>query len=159
MKVSVGLVYTTWAILFSITTLGENSKNKLRVRDKLKQEYETIIDEDRNPMHVDIQTLKEYHMPLIEDDSATGRVQSYYESRWENLLGIIKSKHDKSTIAYSNLGMFEDRSLRDSMDALNYYTFKGVIIFGLLTVFLALASFFVGVAQTYAAFKALDMPS
>ncbi|KAM0132167.1 hypothetical protein ACHAP3_006605 [Botrytis cinerea] len=167
----------TWAILFSITTLGENSKNKLRVRDKLKQEYETIIDEDRNPMHIDIQTLKEYHMPWIEDDSATGRVQSYYESRWENLLGIIKAKQDKSTIAYSNFGMFEDRVrdlrqymdnqkphglrqlLRDSRDALNYYTFMGVIIFGLLTVFLALASFFVSVAQTYAAFKALDMPS
>ncbi|TGO58994.1 hypothetical protein BCON_0049g00480 [Botryotinia convoluta] len=167
----------TWAILFSITTLGENSKNKSRVREKLKQEYETIIDEDRNPIHTDIQTLKEYHMPWIEDDSATGRVQSYYESRWENLQGIIKSKQDKSTIAYSNFGMFEDRVrdlrqymdhqkphglrqlLQDSRDALNYYTFMGVIIFGLLTVFLALASFFVGVAQTYAAFKALDMSS
>ncbi|KAF7931548.1 uncharacterized protein EAE98_004284 [Botrytis deweyae] len=167
----------TWAILFSITTLGENSKNKSRVREKLKHEYETIMDEDRNPIHTDIQTLKEYHMPWIEDDSATGRVQSYYESRWENLQGIIKSKQDKSTIAYSNFGMFEDRVrdlrqymdhqrphglrqlLRDSRDALNYYTFMGVIIFGLLTVFLALASFFVGVAQTYAAFKALDASS
>ncbi|KAF5874605.1 uncharacterized protein Bfra_004617 [Botrytis fragariae] len=167
----------TWAILFSITTLGENSKNKSQVREKLKQEYETIVDEDRNPMQTDIQTLKEYHMPWIEDDSATGRVQSYYESRWENLQGIIKSKQDKSNIAYSNFGMFEDRVrdlrqymdhqkphglrqlLRDSRDALNYYTFMGVIIFGLLTVFLALASFFVSVAQTYAAFKALDMSS
>lgn len=116
-------------------------------------------------------------MPWVEDDLATGRVQSYYESQWDNLLGIIKSKQDKSTIAYSNFGMFENRVrelrqymdnqkphglrqlLRDSRDALNYYTFMGVIIFGLLTVFLALASFLVGVAQTYAAFKALDMPS
>ncbi|KAI9647141.1 hypothetical protein NHQ30_003524 [Ciborinia camelliae] len=171
----------TWAILFSISTLGEHSKNKSRVREKLKEEYETIIDEDRNPMKTyDIQTLKEYHMPWIEDDSATDksdRVQSYYQSRWDNVLGIIKSKHDRSTMAYSNFGMFEDRVrelrqymdsqkphglrelLRDSRDALSYYTFMGVIIFGLLTVFLALASFLVAVAQTYAAFKALDMPS
>ncbi|KAF7872607.1 hypothetical protein EAF04_003525 [Stromatinia cepivora] len=167
----------TWAIIFSISPLGENSKNKLRIREKLKQEYETVIDEDQNPVNTcNIQTLKQYHMPWIEDDSATGRVQSYYESQWENLQGIIQTKQNKSTIDYSNFGMFEGRVqelrqymdsqkprglrqlLRDSRDALNYYTFMGVIIFGLLTVFLALASFVVGVAQAYAAFKALDMP-
>ncbi|APA05482.1 hypothetical protein sscle_01g002520 [Sclerotinia sclerotiorum 1980 UF-70] len=168
----------TWAIIFSISPLGENSKNKLKIREKLKQEYETVTDENQNPVNTcSIETLKQYHMPWIEDDSATGRVQSYYESRWENLQGIIQTKQNKSTIDYSNFGMFEDRVqelrqymdsqkprglrqlLRDSRDALNYYTFMGVIIFGLLTVFLALASFAVGVAQAYASFKALDMPS
>lgn len=49
--------------------------------------------------------------------------------------------------------------LSDSRDALNYYTFMGVIIFGSLSILLALASLAVGIAQTYAAFKALDVSS
>lgn len=49
--------------------------------------------------------------------------------------------------------------LRDSRDALNYYTFMGVIIFGSLSILLALASLAVGIAQTYASFKALDVSS
>jgi hypothetical protein len=44
---------------------------------------------------------------------------------------------------------------RDKRDTLNYYTFWGVIIFGGLSVFLALFSLAVGIAQTVASFRAL----
>jgi hypothetical protein len=45
---------------------------------------------------------------------------------------------------------------KDNRDSLGYYTFWGVIIFGGLTVVLALFSLSVSVAQTVAAFRALD---
>ena len=45
---------------------------------------------------------------------------------------------------------------RDNRDSLNYYTFWGVIIFGLASVLLALLSLAVSTAQTVASFKALD---
>ncbi|TGO32915.1 hypothetical protein BHYA_0279g00070 [Botrytis hyacinthi] len=47
---------------------------------------------------------------------------------------------------------------RDKRDALNYYTFWGVIIFGASTFFLAIVSLAVSAAQAVAAFKALDVP-
>ena len=46
---------------------------------------------------------------------------------------------------------------RDKRDTLNYYTFWGVIIFGGLSVFLALFSLAVSVAQTVASFRALNL--
>lgn len=151
------------------------------MRAKLRLEYESISDPDSHPIkRYNIQTLKDYHMPWIEDDSVSDksdRVRLYYQSRWDDILGIIESKKSKRTIAYSKFGMFEDRVrdlrrymdqqkphglrqlLRDSRDALNYYTFMGVIIFGSLSILLALASLAVGIAQTYASFKALDVSS
>jgi hypothetical protein len=46
---------------------------------------------------------------------------------------------------------------RDKRDTLNYYTFWGVIIFGGLSVFLALVSLAVSIAQTVASFRALNL--
>ena len=48
---------------------------------------------------------------------------------------------------------------RDKRDTLNFYTFWGVIIFGGLSVFLALFSLAVSIAQTVASFRALDTSS
>jgi len=45
---------------------------------------------------------------------------------------------------------------RDNRDSLNYYTFWGVIIFGVLSVILAMFSLAVSVAQTVAAFRSLE---
>jgi len=45
---------------------------------------------------------------------------------------------------------------KDNRDSLNYYTFWGVIILGGLGVFLAICSLAVSVAQTVAAFRALE---
>ncbi|TGO70957.1 hypothetical protein BELL_0640g00020 [Botrytis elliptica] len=44
---------------------------------------------------------------------------------------------------------------RDSRDSFNYYTFWGVIIFGVVSIFLAMASLAVSISQTYASFKSL----
>ncbi|KAB8303234.1 hypothetical protein EYC80_004681 [Monilinia laxa] len=129
------LVSEIMFILFSIKALGENSKNKSRIKEKLKEECATVIDEDQNQIKTyGIQSLNDYHMPWIEDDSAP----------------------DKSR--YANFGMFEDRVrelrqhmnnqkthglrqlLRDSRDALNYYTSMGVNIFGTPSILLAFAS-------------------
>ena len=46
---------------------------------------------------------------------------------------------------------------RDKRDTLNYYTFWGVIIFGGLSVFLALFSLAVSIAQTVAGYRALNL--
>jgi hypothetical protein len=48
---------------------------------------------------------------------------------------------------------------RDKRDTLNFYTFWGVIIFGGLSVFLALFSLAMSIAQTVASFRALDNSS
>jgi hypothetical protein len=48
---------------------------------------------------------------------------------------------------------------RDNRDSLNYFTFWGVIIFGVSSVFLALFSLAVGIAQTVASFKSLALSS
>jgi hypothetical protein len=45
---------------------------------------------------------------------------------------------------------------KDNRDSLNYYTFWGVIVFGGLSVLLALFSLAVSVAQTVASFRELD---
>jgi hypothetical protein len=59
------------------------------------------------------------------------------------------------------MGSQKPRGLRqlwkDNRDSLNYYTFWGVIIFGLLSVFLGFFSLAVSVAQTIASFRALDL--
>jgi hypothetical protein len=44
---------------------------------------------------------------------------------------------------------------KDNRDSLNYYTFWGVIVFGGLSVILALFSLAVSIAQTVASFRAL----
>ncbi|KAE9367031.1 hypothetical protein N431DRAFT_82491 [Stipitochalara longipes BDJ] len=46
---------------------------------------------------------------------------------------------------------------RDKRDTLSYYTFWGVIIFGSLSIFLALFSLAVSIAQTVAGFRALNL--
>lgn len=46
---------------------------------------------------------------------------------------------------------------KDKRDTLNYYTFWGVIFFGGLSVFLALFSLAVSIAQAVASFKALNL--
>jgi len=51
------------------------------------------------------------------------------------------------------------RLWKDKRDTLSYYTFRTVIIFGGLSIVLAFFSLGVSVAQTYAAFKALDVPA
>ena len=97
-------------------------------------------------------------------------------------LGQIPDLHDKfvpmvelpRSLPYSSLGSYEKRLrvLRhymdtskptgfrnlwhDRRDSLTYYTFWGVIVLGGLSVFLGLLSLLVGVAQTIAAFKALE---
>jgi hypothetical protein len=45
---------------------------------------------------------------------------------------------------------------KDNRDSLNYYTFWGVIVLGGLGVFLAICSLAVSIAQTIAAFRALE---
>ncbi|TGO12169.1 hypothetical protein BTUL_0093g00170 [Botrytis tulipae] len=69
--------------------------------------------------------------------------------RFENRVRILREYMDKQ----------KRRGLRqlwmDSRDSFNYYTFWGVIIFGTVSVFLAMASLAVSIAQTYASFKAL----
>jgi hypothetical protein len=88
---------------------------------------------------------------------------------------ILKAAVKKDLVSYDRFPVFETRlrQLRhymdsqkpqslfqlweDSRDSLSYYTFWGVIIFGLLSVFLAFFSLAVSVAQTVAAFRALEL--
>jgi hypothetical protein len=90
---------------------------------------------------------------------------------------ILTASLNKNTIPYSQFPAFETRlrQLRsymdsqkprgirqlwhDNRDSLNYYTFWGVIIFGGLSVFLALFSLAVGIAQAVASFQALHLSS
>ena len=113
-----------------------------------------------------------------------GRLSSQrnLESMMTRRLGQIPDLHDKfvpmvelpRALPYSSFGSYEKRLrvLRhymdtskptgfrnlwhDRRDSLAYYTFWGVIILGGLSVVLGLLSLFVGVAQTIAAFKALE---
>ncbi|KAH8591284.1 hypothetical protein B0O99DRAFT_632376 [Bisporella sp. PMI_857] len=48
---------------------------------------------------------------------------------------------------------------RDNRDSLNYFTFWGVITFGVSSLLLALFSLAVGIAQTVASFKSLTLSS
>ncbi len=84
---------------------------------------------------------------------------------------------NKDPISYSQFPIFEKRlrQLRhhmdnqkprgfrqlwnDRRDSLTYYTFWGVIVLGIITVFLALASLAVGVVQAVASFQALKSAS
>ncbi|TGO50670.1 hypothetical protein BOTNAR_0384g00040 [Botryotinia narcissicola] len=86
---------------------------------------------------------------------------------------ITFALRDESELPYAHFGPLEHRvrilreymdkqkprGLRqlwmDSKDSFNYYTFRGVIIFGAVSVFLATASLAVSIAQTYASFKSL----
>jgi hypothetical protein len=45
----------------------------------------------------------------------------------------------------------------DKRDSSNYYAFWGVIVIGVLTIFLALVSLAVSIAQAWASFRALDL--
>jgi hypothetical protein len=87
---------------------------------------------------------------------------------------IVESSANKEPLLYSQFPLFETRlrqlrhymdsqkprGLRqlwkDNRDSLNYYTFWGVIIFGVLSVVLAMFSLAVSVAQTVAAFRSLN---
>ena len=87
-------------------------------------------------------------------------IRSYY--------GVLVGALNKELVTYARFPIFETRlrQLRhymdsqkprgfrqlwkDNRDSLNYYTFWGVIIFGLLSVFLAFFSLAVSVAETVA---------
>lgn len=88
---------------------------------------------------------------------------------------ILTASLRKGLVPYSQFPIFETRlrqlryymdnqkprGLRqlwiDKRDSLNYYTFWGVIAIGVLTIFLALVSIVVSIAQAWASFRALDL--
>jgi hypothetical protein len=99
----------------------------------------------------------------------------YYHLQWQRYRQVINKALNKDLVSYAQFPIFETRlrQLRhymdsqkprglhqlwkDNRDSLNYYTFWGVIIFGLLSVFLAFFSLAVSVAQTVASFRALEL--
>ncbi|THV44763.1 hypothetical protein BGAL_0583g00050 [Botrytis galanthina] len=118
----------------------------------------------RDPAHLsraEIEKISNYHVSTLG-------------ALWD--ADMTPEAHQKITFEYSNFRTFENRVRqlkfymdsqkprgfrqlwRDKRDALNYYTFWGVIIFGASTLFLAIVSLAVSAAQAVAAFKALDMP-
>ncbi len=87
---------------------------------------------------------------------------------------VIQSTLRKESLAYSSFPIYEKRLrelraymdsskpqglrqlFRDNRDILTYYTFWGVIVFGTLSVMLAVFSLAVSVAQTVAGYRALQ---
>ena len=88
---------------------------------------------------------------------------------------ILRVASKKGFVPYAQFPIFETRlrQLRhymdnqkprgfrqlwvDRRDSLNYYTFWGVIIIGVLAILLALVSLAVSIAQAVASFRALDL--
>lgn len=88
---------------------------------------------------------------------------------------IVQSTLRGESLVYSSFPIFEMRLrelraymdsikpyglhqlLRDNRDSLTYYTFWGVIVFGTLSVVVALFALGISVAQTVASFKALQL--
>lgn len=118
----------------------------------------------RDPAHLDraeIEIISNYHVSTLVTMCITNRASD---------------AHHQTDFHYSQFDIFENRVRqlkfymdsqkprgfrqlwRDKRDALNYYTFWGVIIFGASTLFLAIVSLAVSAAQAVAAFKALDIP-
>ena len=96
------------------------------------------------------------------------------DPKYDQILGSVFAKE---VLQYSEFPVYEKRLRRlraymdscnptglrtlwlDKRNSANYYTFWGVIIFGTLSVFLALFSLVVSIVQTIAAYKALPVPS
>ncbi|PMD34321.1 hypothetical protein L207DRAFT_588921 [Hyaloscypha variabilis F] len=153
-----------WAILFRVSRNGKKR---------------SIIHDQYAPLKYMPETLRRY----LRDKHIGREINSdgfYYvaEARPTSLEvvyeHIVESSANKEPLLYSQFPLFETRlrqlrhymdsqkprGLRqlwkDNRDSLNYYTFWGVIIFGVLSVVLAMFSLAVSVAQTVAAFRSLN---
>lgn len=109
--------------------------------------------------------------PKWMKEQQTGQPQRIEESHQRILSAALR----KGFVRYAQFPIFETRlrQLRhymdnqkprgfrqlwvDRRDSLNYYTFWGVIIIGVLTILLALVSLAVSIAQAVASFRALDL--
>jgi hypothetical protein len=154
-------VAQSWSFLFATS----------RSKNKRSQDYDKVSPPPWSSAGIPI-WLKARHLGMIERehiiDGATYTMIHYDYSP------IQAAALNKNPISYAQFPIFETRlrELRhymdsrkprglsqlwkDNRDSLNYYTFWGVIILGGLGVFLAICSLAVSVAQTVAAFRALE---
>jgi hypothetical protein len=152
-------IVRSWAILF---TTDSRSKKRASDHDELILGEGTAAEDF---LHNDAKNLH------LGNTKALSNHYSY--TYWKTQTAAFH----KDELPYSDFPLFETRfrqlrhymdtqkprGLRqlwkDNRDSLNYFTFWGVIIFGVLSVFLALFSLAVGIAQTVASFKALALSS
>jgi hypothetical protein len=159
-------VSRSWAFLF---TTSRNSRKRL-------QHYEEFLKFSPPEWTVDNtgrKWLRSKHLGTSTGPDYPWDV--YYPIQWHEYHQVSKKALNKDLVSYAQFPIFETRlrqlrhymdsqkprGLRqlwkDNRDSLNYYTFWGVIIFGLLSVFLTFFSLAVSVAQTIASFRALEL--
>lgn len=144
----------SFSILFATS---ENSSRR-------HKSYSTLpVPEWLKNSQANISTLKESDYQEIR----------FHLAQVHNTRDVLRSVLNKQTLCYSRFPNYEQRLRelraymdscnptglralwRDKRNTLNYYTFWGVIVFGTLSVVLAIFSLGVSAAQTYATFKAL----
>ncbi len=166
-------LYQSWAMLFAT---DQDLKKRTDEYDKLprpqwmvESEHGEVLNDANNKSNSDLLTdYRNKHLGLNigrwSQDST-----SYHD--------ILTPSLNKNLIPYAHFPVFETRlrQLRhymdnqkprgfrqlwyDKRDSLNYYTFWGVIVFGSVSVFLAMFSLAVSMSQTIASFRALELSS
>jgi hypothetical protein len=162
-------VAQSWALLFATS---KNIKSRF-------QHYDEWLKSNEPKWYVDdtsVKCLRLRHLgALTEDDDGDETPDIYLCYLMDHYRRVSRAALNKDPVSYAQFPVFETRlrqlrhymdsqkprGLRqlwkDNRDSLNYYTFWGVIIFGLLSVFFALFSLAVSVAQTVASFRALEL--
>ncbi|KAK0942230.1 hypothetical protein LTR29_006161 [Friedmanniomyces endolithicus] len=121
-------------------------------KDLRLSELGDVIDAN---LHVRSYDMQQHLNPSLRKYNATKRgVYAYglfptYQNRIYHLREYMDKKKPRGLI----------QLWKDNRDSLNYYTFWGVIIFGLTSVVLASLSLITGVVQTWASVKALQVAS
>ncbi|KUJ13465.1 uncharacterized protein LY89DRAFT_737445 [Mollisia scopiformis] len=157
---------SSWAILFATGGITQAKRQAV---------YESLW----TPSWHSIPELERFFLenPWALQEQKDRQVQQGHtynnDFRFNQYADTLQHIQDKEYIAYDIFPMLETRlrqlryymdhrkpqSFRelwnDNHDPLNYYTFWCVIIFGALTIFLALLSLSVSIAQTWAAFRVL----
>jgi hypothetical protein len=163
-------VAQSWAFLF---VTSRNSKTRSQNYDEFLESSVPKWLDDTSP-----KWLRSLHLgTLIEGDEGDEDNDDdvYFYVLTYNYRRVLGAALNKDPVSYAQFPVFETRlrqlqhymgsqkprGLRqlwkDNRDSLNYYTFWGVIVFGLLSVFLAFFSLAVSVAQTVASFRALEL--
>ncbi|KAF7932690.1 uncharacterized protein EAE98_003989 [Botrytis deweyae] len=144
-------VHKTWDLLNS----ASNDHKKL---------YRSIITEDGCPTETlwkDNNTITSSEYSFLEwyHSSPSHKIEFALQNKSELLYTHFGPLEYRVRILREYMDKQKPRGFRqlwrDSRDSFNYYTFWGVIIFGAVSVFLAMASLAVSIAQTYASFKSL----
>jgi hypothetical protein len=147
-------LYLCWAMLFA-------SKKGAKKRSAIHDQYASL-----HPFLATLHSfLRNLHLGEISD--------YFFHQDCSGYDYVSQASNNEQPVLYSEFPLFQTRlrQLRhymdgqkprgfcqlwkDNRDSLNYYTFWGVIVFGGLSVMLALFSLAVSVAQTVASFKAL----